>query len=320
MQIIIVLIFFSSLSVNAEEDAIAKLEKIAADSLPSVASNETLKNIYNSSENNASSVISQPEQEDFNPNNIAAFDKVLSNLHPLTPRQILELRDRYEDTLRAASATAMTPPKPTITSQFVKLDTGSTPPIVRLAENFVSSLVFLDSTGSPWPIDSYNVGDPEAFSLQWNKVDNVIVIQAKTLFKYGNLVVRLQGLSTPVVITLIPGQHEVDYRRELRIQGLGPKASAVEYESMMVSESPKLLSVLDGISPLGSTAVQSSSPMVEAWRLGGKMFVRTSSKILSPAWVSSLRSSNGVTAYEMLYTSALVITSKGSVVTVNLKG
>jgi intracellular multiplication protein IcmK len=165
-------------------------------------------------------------EEDLESQNQEAFDNMLNGLYPLTPEQILSIRDRYEDTLRAKQSTSMSPPKPTISSQFVKLSPGSTPPIVRLLEGFVSSVVFLDSTGAVWPIESYNVGDPNSFNLQWNGKDNIIVIQAKTLFKYGNLIVRLEGLDTPVVVTLIPGQKEVDYRRELRISGYGPNSNA----------------------------------------------------------------------------------------------
>ncbi len=198
--------------------------------------------------------------------------------------------------------------------------TGTTPPVIRLAHGFVSSLVFLDSTGAPWPIDSYNVGDPSAFNLQWNKVDNIIIIQAKTLFKYGNLVVRLQKLDTPVVITMIPGQKEIDYRRELRIQGLGPNAKGYSGDIYPDKENSILLSVLDGVPPVGSSYVDTSGSQVQAWRLGNRLYVRTRHKVLSPAWVSSLKSADGLMVYEMNVSSSLLISENGEVKTVRIKG
>ena len=42
---------------------------------------------------------------------------------------------------------------------------GATPPAIRLAQGYVSSLVFVDSTGAPWPIASFDIGDPKG--CQW---------------------------------------------------------------------------------------------------------------------------------------------------------
>jgi intracellular multiplication protein IcmK len=260
------------------------------------------------------------KKEKPDPHREKAFDQVLDNLYPLTPEQILEMRDRHEDTSRAKEITTISPPKPVITSQFVRLAPGTTPPIVRLAEGFVSALVFLDSTGAPWPIESYNLSDPSSFNLSWNKVDNIIVVQAKKMFKDGNLIVRLENLSTPVGVSLIPGQKEIDYRRELRVQGRGPNAKPFAGDQYPEKENSVLLGVLDGVPPVGSMAVDSSHAVVESWRLGEKMYIRTPSKVLSPAWISSLKSADGMQVYEMRVTSSLLISNKGKVETVYFKG
>ncbi|NQY41764.1 MAG: type IV secretion protein IcmK [Legionellales bacterium] len=263
---------------------------------------------------------SQIPQDEDDPQRNVAFDKVLDTLYPLTPGQILQMRDRHEDTARAKEATSIDPPKPVITSQFVKLSPGTTPPIVRLAEGFVSALVFLDSTGAPWPIESYNLSDPNSFSLSWNKVDNIIVVQAKRMFKDGNLIVRLEGLDTPVGVSLIPGQREIDFRRELRVQGHGPKAKSYVGDLYPDKENSLLLGVLDGVPPVGSVDIESSHSAVDAWRLGPRMYIRTNSRILSPAWVSSIKSADGMRVYEMNATTSVLITNKGKVETVYFKG
>lgn len=248
-----------------------------------------------------------------------AFDNLLDDMYPMTTEQILAMRNRYEDIKRVESASFVSPPKPTITSELVKLSPGSTPPVIRLAQGFVSTLVFLDSTGAPWPVVSYNIGDPNAFDLQWNKVDNVIAIQAKTLFKYGNLLVRLENLATPIVITLLPGQQHVDYRRELRVQGFGPKAQSYVEDLYPDKENSVLLSVLDGVPPVGSVAIETSDGGVSAWMLSNKMFIRTLYRVLSPAWVSSVTSADGMHAYEINFTSELLVSKNGSVTTVTFK-
>lgn len=153
-----------------------------------------------------------------------AFEGVAEQLFPLSPEEIIRLKQMYHTSEYATESPAGTPPKPTATSQFVNLSPGSTPPVIRLAQGFVSSLVFLDSTGAPWPISAYDLGDPSAFNIQWDKTSNTLMIQSTKLYTYGNLAVRLRGLNTPVMLTLIPGQKAVDYRVDLRIQGYGPNA------------------------------------------------------------------------------------------------
>lgn len=250
-------------------------------------------------------------EEDLESQNQEAFDNMLNGLYPLTPEQILSIRDRYEDTLRAKQSTSMSPPKPTISSQFVKLSPGSTPPIVRLLEGFVSSVVFLDSTGAVWPIESYNVGDPNSFNLQWNGKDNIIVIQAKTLFKYGNLIVRLEGLDTPVVVTLIPGQKEVDYRRELRISGYGPNSNAGNNNQDATVENRVLLDFLDGVIPMQSEMLSTNSNEVDAYLYNGKLFLKTDYTLVSPAWDGKVSSSSGSNAYEIQNISNIIISKNG---------
>lgn len=182
-----------------------------------------------------------------------SFKDMARSLYPLTPEQIVHLKQIYQTSEYAQASPAGTPPKPTATSQFVNLSPGSTPPVIRLSQGFVSSLVFLDSTGSPWPINAYDLGDPSAFNIQWDKTSNTLMIQALKLYNYGNLAVRLKGLNTPVMLTLIPGQKAVDYRVDLRVQGYGPNAKSMPMEEgIPPSANNLLLHVLDGVPPPGS--------------------------------------------------------------------
>lgn len=320
---LLILLLFTCSSIFAEEatNELKQLEQLA--NIQRNASQNPNANVdVNALALQAKANQEVPDQEVVtatDPQRDIAFEQLLNDMYPLTPEQVLEMRDRYEDSKRAEVASFMTPPEPTITSTFVKLAPGAVPPVVRLAEGFVSTLVFLDSTGSPWPIKSYNIGDPVAFNLQWNRVDNVIAIQAKTLFKYGNLVVRLEKLDTPVVITLLPGQQKVDYRRELRVQGYGPKAKAHTGDMYPDKENSVLLGVLDGVPPVGSLPIEATEGSVDAWVMGGRMYIRTRNKIVSPAWVSSVRSADGMYAYEMNATPTILISKKGAVTTVNFK-
>ena len=250
-----------------------------------------------------------------------AFKGVESQLFPLNKDRIHHLKKKYVETELAKVASADTPPKPTATSKFVNLSPGSTPPVIRLSQGFVSAIVFLDSTGSPWPIAAYDLGDPSSFNIQWDKSGNTLMIQATKMYNYGNLAVRLTGLDTPVMITLIPGQKAVDYRVDLRIQGYGPNAKNLPTEEgLPPSANDVLLHVLDGVPPPGSSRLVVSGGDALAWLLDNKMYVRTNLTVLSPGWLGSMTSADGMHAYEMPKSPVLLVSWHGRVMQLKIEG
>ena len=250
-----------------------------------------------------------------------AFDSMTKQMFPLSPEQTIRLKQLYQTNEYALASPAGVPPKPTATSQFVNLSPGSTPPVIRLSQGFVSSLVFLDSTGAPWPISAYDLGDPAAFNIQWDKTSNTLMIQATKLYTYGNLAVRLKGLNTPVMLTLIPGQKAVDYRVDLRIQGYGPNAKNMPLEEgIPPGANDVLLHVLEGVPPEGSARLTVSGGDARAWLLNDKMFVRTSLTILSPGWIGSMTSADGTHAYEMQKSPVLLVSWHGKVMQLKVEG
>lgn len=251
-----------------------------------------------------------------------AFQGLTKQLLPLSPAQIHKLRQLYDQAQYAAAADPSIPPQPTATSRYVSLAPGATPPVIRLGAGFVTSMVFLDSSGAPWPIESYDLGNPAAFDIQWNRKDNILMVQAKSYYTYGNLAVRLKGkeANTPVMITLIPGQQAIDYRVDLRIQGLGPNASAPITEGLPGQPNPELLNVLDGVPPAGSQRLNVSGGDAEAWLTGDKLFIRTRLTILSPSWIASMASPDGTKAYEMQKTPLILVSNQGKVMQLKIEG
>jgi intracellular multiplication protein IcmK len=249
-----------------------------------------------------------------------AYEEMESQVFPMTEEQITQLKGKYEKT-ELAKTISPTPPTPVATSQLVNLSPGSTPPVIRLSQGFVSSLVFLDSTGAPWPISAYDLGDPASFNIQWDKTGNTLMIQATKLYNYGNMAVRLEGLNTPVMLTLVPGQKEIDYRVDMRIQGIGPNAQMpVLGENLPPSANRLLLHVLDGVPPPGSTRLTVSGGDARAWLFKEKMYVRTNLTILSPAWLATMTSADGMHAYEMQKSPVLLVTWHGKVMQLKVEG
>jgi intracellular multiplication protein IcmK len=250
-----------------------------------------------------------------------AFSETSDNLLPLTPDQVRTLHGLFSGTQRAVAEAPGIPPRPTSAAKIVNLAPGATPPIIRLSAGFVSSLVFLDASGAAWPIDSYDLGDPRSYNIQWDKKSNMLLVQAITEFKTGNLAVMLRGLNTPVMLTLIPGQRAVDYRVDLRIPGLGPNAApAAMPETLPGASNPILLDVLNGVPPPGSRALSIAGRDCQVWLLNGKLYVRTRLTVLSPGWISTLSSADGMHAYEMQQTPVILASENGKMVKLTIQG
>lgn len=248
-----------------------------------------------------------------------AFGKMLDTTLPLSPAQIHLLRNLYDDTQKAAVAYPGVPPRPTASSLPVNLAPGATPPVVRLGSGFVTSVVFVDSTGAPWPIDSYSLGNPTAFNIQWDKKSNILLVQAITAHRMGNLAVILKGLNTPVMVDLNPGQAAMDVRVDLRVPGLGPEAK-VTFISLPGTESPALQALLDGIPPPGAKSLKSSACDNCVWLVDKKLYLRTQFTVLSPAWISTLSSADGTHVYEMEPTPLILTSYSGKTVKMRIEG
>lgn len=248
-----------------------------------------------------------------------AFGKMLTTTLPLSPSQIRMLRSMYDATQQAAASYPGIPPRPTASSLVVNLSPGATPPVVRLGAGFITSLVFVDSTGAPWPIDSYSLGNPTAFNIQWDKKGNILLVQAITAHRMGNLAVILKGLNTPVMLDLNPGQAAMDVRVDLRIPGLGPQAKP-SFDMLPGTESPALLALLDGIPPPGAKSLKSSACENCAWMVDKKLYLRTQFSVLSPAWISTLSSADGTHVYEMQLTPLVLASYNGKTIKMRIEG
>lgn len=264
----------------------------------------------NSDGSTAYAPLSAPTLDDASVNE-QAFSNMVRSMLPLTPEQIQTLRYLFDRTKRAAASTPGAPPKPISTSVYVNLSPGATPPVIRMAQGFISTLVFLDGTGQPWPIKATDLGDPKNFNVV---VDgSSIMVQASSEYKNANLAVSLKGLDTPVMLTLMPGQAVVDYRADLHIPQLGPNAQ-ITGNTLPSTESADLLNVLNGIPPQGASTLQVAGADASLWQAHGRYFLRTRLTLMSPGWISTMTSADGMHAYELPSTPVMLAADHGHVI------
>ncbi len=262
-----------------------------------------------------------PTPEDIDTARSKAFDALTLTALPMTSEQIRKLRGLFAQSQRAASAYPVAPPKAIISSQQVSLEPGATPPIIRLGQGFVSSVLFLDSTGAPWPIQAYDIGNPTAYNISWDKVSNILMMQSITQFTMGNLAILLKGLSTPIMITIVPGQPVVDYRLEMRVQGLGPNAKPQISNGLPDAADSSLMNLLDGVAPPKAKPLTIPNSTSQAWLLGkDKMYLRTRLTLLSPAWISKMSSADGMNVYEIPKTSSILVSNQGQISNLPIEG
>ena len=250
-----------------------------------------------------------------------AFNAMMAQNMPMSPDQVVKMHQQIDLAQRAASVPANIPPKPVSSTIMINLAPGTTPPAVRLAQGYVTSLVFVDSTGQPWPIASFDIGNPKAVNMQWDGKSNVLLMQAVTPYTTGDMVVRLMGLPTPITLEMIAGQRVVDYRVDLHVSGIGPNTKDLPLGTNLPNSANQLLlGVLDGLAPAGSKSLTVTGADSQAWMLGEKMYLRTRLTVLSPGWVGKMVSPYGMIAYELPKTSSVLVSKFGEPAEIKIEG
>jgi intracellular multiplication protein IcmK len=264
-----------------------------------------------------SAPVSPPPSEDAS----AAFNAMMQQNVPLTPQQVVKLRQLIDVSQRAAVIPATVPPRPVSTTIMMNLAPGTTPPAIRLAQGYVTSLVFVDSTGAPWPIAAYDIGDPKTTNIQWDNKSNVLLLQAVAPYGNSDLVIRLVGMMTPLTLELVLGQRVVDYRTDIHVSGLGPNAKDLPTGSGLPNNPNQLLlGVLDGVAPAGSRLLVVKGGDCQAWLVGDKMYLRTRLTVLSPGWIGKMVSPDGMFAYEIQKSSSVLVSQYGEPIELKIEG
>jgi intracellular multiplication protein IcmK len=252
----------------------------------------------------------------------ASFQAVVDQVAPLTPEQIKALRKKIDDSERAAATLPRFVPKPVSSPVTVSLMPGETPPVVRLFANYVTNILFVDSVGNPLIVTDVDVGGAASFTVTYDQKakddgSNLVKISPQSDYASGNISVSLDGVRSPVTLTLVSGQREVDYRVDVRVRGVGRIGPA---SSLPSSSNPIMVNMLEGLAPDGAKTLTTSTSEVQAWEVNGHFYVRTSYSLLSPAYLSEMKSADGGAVYEIAPTPVIVALSGGNTVQINISG
>ena len=268
------------------------------------------------------------DDQQTSPASKAAFNKLLHQYFPLTPKQISKFKEAAADQQKASSQPAVNgTSEGTSSTVVVQLKPGSIQPIVRGGAGKITSLVFTDASGNAWPIVSYSIGNADAFSVKWNKSSSVLLLQGQKLYATTNIAVMLKGLNIPVMVTLILGQKQWDYLDYIRVNAdSATKAGASNEEEMMSSSvsttSPIMVNLLDGQPPGDAQPLIVQGGQAQVWSLpNGDYVMLTNGVLLSPRWTRRLDGTgHHEHAYEFPAAPLVMVSINGQVQQISING
>jgi intracellular multiplication protein IcmK len=197
---------------------------------------------------------------------------------------------------------------------------------LRTLPGETSTVVFLDATGTPWPLVAVpRVSRADVAAAEWLEGSPSVVVSLLSPYEEANLTVFLSGLATPVVVKLTAGEpdsksqtREVDYRLDLRVPGRSPYAKApVAGTAKIALYDDTMQSFLDGIPPRDAVKLKPRGEVparTSIWQYAGALFVRTSLDIQT-AFDNTLAASDGTRVYRLPPTPFVTLSDAGRSVT-----
>ena len=258
----------------------------------------------------------------------AALQYAENVVAPLSPDAIKTLRSGL-DGVQRSTGTAPVTAVPRIRSLTVKLEPGSSLPMIQVLPNYPGTVNFTDQTGAPWPIAAPPVnGNPGGFHVNYLPDTPSMAIQARRAYDTGSVTVYLKGLAVPVVISMTSGEpgnpdtsQPTDSRVDLRIPQRGPSARVTSAPRQKVGLYDNTLQAfLDGIPPKEAQRIktQGGVPDVQAWQLGDDVYLRSRAD-LRDAFTSTLSSADGTHVWKMPVTPYVTLSVQGHSVPLTLE-
>ena len=242
----------------------------------------------------------------------------------LTDDQYERIKRLYLRRERQKATPYVVPAKPITRTLMVNLDPGVSPPILRVTRGQLTSIVFSDMAGQPWLIKDVGMNRQmfsdgrEGGGGQQAEATNVLTIEPLSAAAYGNVSVKLKGLSTPVIFVLAAAQQEVDLRVDSKVPGRNPDAADTVTYTALPNIDQSLTAFLDGVPPKEARRLRATGfPNTEAWAHQDNLYVRTDADVQYPAYFSSARSTSGKAVYRFnSRTNSVTLLANGRAVTV----
>ncbi|WP_323025700.1 DotH/IcmK family type IV secretion protein [Castellaniella sp.] len=261
------------------------------------------------------------------PSNAEISEGMIRDLEELqlTPDQISRVKKIYLEREANSATPYQAPANPITRTLAVNLEPGVAPPVIRLSRGQQSSIVFSDVNGNPWLIKRVSL-NRELFKdgqggTGGNKEEdptNVLSLEPIKPVVFGNVAVTLNGLSTPVIFTLMSNQADVDVRVDAKVPGRNPDSGFTVSVTSMPTIDQDLAYFMDGTPPPQAKRLRVRGlENTTAWTYRNKLYLRTHAAAQWPAYQNAARSTSGVSVYRYsnLHDSVTLLTG-GRAVTI----
>lgn len=254
---------------------------------------------------------------------VPIVDDALNRIAPLTVQEVLELR---QELLRRRQAVQQAlEPLAVPVRRAVTLDLSPTAPpeVVRVAPGQGTIIAFYDAAGRPWPFKVSDGYAPDFLDVSSFGTASLSIGLKRPLVGRTNIAVLLDGLDTPVVLSVLPASEQADVALEVQVPryvpGLPAPVNAAQHMASL--NAAELMDYLMGTPPKSARALTSTSAVVKAWQTSSnKMIVRTNALVAAPAWTRRQSSGTGVTVYEMSLSPVVTVAVDGALSLVRLDG
>ena len=194
-------------------------------------------------------------------------------------------------------------------------------PEIAVRRGYTTVVSFTDATGAPWPIEEALVeqwflpaggGEPGAEAAG---SEHLLYLAPRQPYLEGNVVVKLRGLTEPVVALLRDGGVVADFRVDIRLGMPGPNAdpAALVRPAAFHAGDPVLLGLLGGVVPddVEPVKVGGGGFDTRAWRDGVDLLLVTRAVLLSPGPWAAERGAGGRWAYRLPETPYAIVSEDG---------
>lgn len=256
------------------------------------------------------------------------FDASLESLIPMSPGQIRQMRRKLDAQQRAASEIPLANGRKlemVSRSVAMSISPSQQAEMLTLFSKHVTTLVFFDSSGAPWPVVAHRVGDVETLEVELPQPgSNALTLVPQSQYvDSNNLTVFLKDQPMPMVFRFKVGDPQVDGRVSVRLDVRGPNSfdTPINVSAPSAAGGSVLMSFLDGVPPAGARSVrlQGGDPSARAWSMGGSIYLRTSMLLMLPPYRQSTRLGQTF-VYEMPETPVMRASWEGREVSVQVSG
>lgn len=260
-----------------------------------------------------------------------AFEAALQGLLPLRPEEVRILLERFDRTQESVTTPIYPPPKPLTVVETITMDPGSVPVTIKTGLGHVTTVNFIDLTGTPWPVQNITwAGEFEVIETTVSAEatededgrkrggTNVLRITPRNEYARGNISIRMIGLDTPIIMMLTTDRDEVHYRFDAVVPQNGPFAEIpiIDQGITLAAGRADISGLLHGMIPNSAKKlnVAGVDGRTSAYGYNGQTYLRTPLTLLSPGWSNSMTSADGMRVYEIRNTPIVLLSDKGKMV------